>query len=430
MFETIKKIFSKSSETKSNSIITLEELPSWLDEQEKDCITRRDTASTASREQLLILEKELHQTLTEFGEEALDDEPHHHKVEQVNRHALPQFCRKIEAELKGDFSEDGEVFYQEFAGLINGCFKAYKGPGRYLHHLYPDEVKAFKQTLDQMGQELNRMTDMIRISRERLTQISDLRDILHERDVMQDESGIAITTGKQFEEQLSELTTSLSKAESDLENVTSSEEYSKYLHLQEEAEQVNSQLEKAHESFESQLRVAVPVWKRAEKAFQEQAKQTDEKNMEILIHLASSPRRDEDELSKKVAASASALFGLLDSGSLQSKNSFEKSLFTTAEEYSKKFADISTALCSLSDEQTKKKQQLDQSTIHEKKLQIVHQVDEISKMIEELNQEETKRKEKLSSLKERDTSSLKTLKEKFSLFTDGKVNLLLPEKEL
>uniref|UniRef100_UPI001BD23369 hypothetical protein n=1 Tax=Methanospirillum sp. TaxID=45200 RepID=UPI001BD23369 len=143
MFESIKKIFARSSEKKPHSEILLKDLPSWLDEKESDCISRRNDASTQSRERLLRLEQDLRQLLTEFGDES-SDEPRHHKVEQVNRHALPQFCRKIEAELKGSFSDDDEIFYQEVAGLINGCFKAYRGPGRYLHHIYPEEVKVFR----------------------------------------------------------------------------------------------------------------------------------------------------------------------------------------------------------------------------------------------------------------------------------------------
>ena len=92
MFESIKKIFSKKSEKTPKSAISLEDLPSWLDEKEADCISRRNAASTLSREQLLKLEQDLQQLLTEFGDES-SDELRHPKVEQVNRHALPQFCK-------------------------------------------------------------------------------------------------------------------------------------------------------------------------------------------------------------------------------------------------------------------------------------------------------------------------------------------------
>jgi len=428
MFESIKKIFSKTSEKAPRSAISLEDLPAWLDEKEAGCISRRNAASTSSRERLLKLEQDLHQLLTEFGEES-SDEPHHHKVEQVNRHALPQFCKKIEAELEGEFSEDDEVFYREVAGLINGCFKAYRGPGRYLHHLYPDEVKVFKQTLDHMGHELNQMTEIIRISRERLTQIADMRGLLHDRDAFSEEGLQADAEEKKFETRLSELRNELQKAESDLEQLLASDSYASFLHLEEKTGSLKQQIEKARETWESQIRIALPVWKRAAKAFQEQAKPEDEKNMEDLIQAASSPRRDDDEMARRISGAAKPLFGLLDSGAVQAKNSFEKHLFTSAEEYAKKFSEISTSLHTLSEDLNYKKQELEDNAVLEQKNHIAQTIGDAEKRIDELNQEEEKRKERLASLKEKQKSILEDLRKKLSECTEGEMDLTFPGEE-
>lgn len=429
MFESIKKIFSKTSEKSPKSVISLEDLPAWLDEKEADCISRRNTAATGSRERLLKYEQDLHQLLTEFGDES-SDEPHHHKVEQVNRHALPQFCKRIESELEGDFSDDDEVFYREVAGLINGCFKAYRGPGRYLHHLYPDEVKVFKQTLDHMGHELNQMTEIIRISRERLTQIADMRGLLHDRDAFSEEGLQAGAEEKKFETRLSELNTELQKAESDLKHLLASDSYASHLHLEEMAGSLLQQIEKARETWESQIRIALPVWKRAAKAFQEQAKPEDEKNMEDLIQAASSPRRDDDEMARRISGAAKPLFGLLDSGAVQAKNSFEKHLFTSAEEYAKKFSEISTSLHTLSEDLNSKKQELEDNAVLEQKNHIAQTIGDAEKRIDELNQEEEKRKERLVSLKEKQKSILEDIRKKLSECTEGEMDLTFPGEEL
>lgn len=428
MFESIKKIFSKTSEKAPRSAISLEDLPAWLDEKEAGCISRRNAASTSSRERLLKLEQDLHQLLTEFGEES-SDEPHHHKVEQVNRHALPQFCKKIEAELEGEFSEDDEVFYREVAGLINGCFKAYRGPGRYLHHLYPDEVKVFKQTLDYMGHELNRMTEIIRISRERLMHIAEMRALLHNRDALIEEEAQAGAEEKKCEARLYELKTDIQKAGSELERLLASDSYASYLRLEEETGQIWEQLEKARETWESQIRVALPVWKRGVKAFQEQAKPVDEKNMEDLIQAASSPRRDDDEIARLISLTAKPLFTLFESGIVQAKNSFEKHLFTNAEEYTKKFGEISICLHTLSEDLKRKKQDLEGNVLLEQKNHITQTITEAEKRIDELNQEEEKRKERLSSLKEKQRSILEELRKKFSEFTEEEMDLMLPGEE-
>lgn len=428
MFESIKKIFSKKSEKTPKSAISLEDLPSWLDEKEADCISRRNAVSTLSREQLLKLEQDLQQLLTEFGDES-SDELRHPKVEQVNRHALPQFCKKIEAELKGDFSDDDEIFYQEVAGLINGCFKAYRGPGRYLHHVYPEEVKIFRQTLDQMGHELNQMTDIIRISRERLTYISDIRSLLDEKEALAEESSHADEEKQIFEKKLNEFSGELQKTESDLEKILSSDVYASYLRLEEEVKQMSLQVEKTRESWESQIRIAVPVWKRSVKAFQEQSRSEDEKNMEELIHLATSPRRDDNKVAGQASSTAGSLFTLFDSGILQTKNSFEKQLFTSADEYSKKFIDISTGLSTLTDDLNAKMQELKANPVLEQKNQVTQNIGETEKRIDELNQEEEKRKERLSFIKERQVSILEDLKKNFSEFTAEEMDLIIPDEE-
>jgi len=428
MFESIKKIFARSSEKKPHSEILLKNLPSWLDEKESDCISRRNDASTQSRERLLRLEQDLRQLLTEFGDES-SDEPRHHKVEQVNRHALPQFCRKIEAELKGSFSDDDEIFYQEVAGLINGCFKAYRGPGRYLHHIYPEEVKVFRQTLDQMGHELNRMTDVIRISRERLTHISDMRTLIEEKNALEEEDLRSDEELQKYETRLHELDGELSKAQAELEKVLGSDIYASYLRLEEETGQQGRQLEKIRESWESQIRIAVPVWKRSAKAFQEQGRTEDEKKMEELIHLASSPRRDDEKVAGEVSSTAESLFSLFDSGTLQAKNSFEKQLFPSAEEYTKRFNEVFTGLHALSADLDAKMQDLNANPAMEQKNRAAQEIGDVKRKIDDLNREEEKRKERLSSLAERKESVLEDLKKSFSEFAGEETDLVMDGKE-
>ena len=428
MFESIKKIFARSSEKKPHSEILLKDLPSWLDEKESDCISRRNDASTQSRERLLRLEQDLRQLLTEFGDES-SDEPRHHKVEQVNRHALPQFCRKIEAELKGSFSDDDELFYQEVAGLINGCFKAYRGPGRYLHHIYPEEVKIFRQTLDQMGHELNRMTDIIRISRERLTHISDMRTFIEEKNALEEENLRSDEDLQKYETRLHELDGELAKAQAELEKILASDIYASYLRLEEDTGQQGRQLEKLHESWESQIRIAIPVWKRSAKAFQEQGRTEDEKKMEELIHLASSPRRDDEKVAGEVSSTAESLFSLFDSGTLQAKNSFEKQLFTSAEEYTKRFNEVFTGLHALSADLDAKMQDLNANPAMEQKNRAAQEIGDVKRRIDDLNREEEKRKERLSSLAERKESVLEDLKKSFSEFAGEETDLVMDGKE-
>ena len=171
------------------------------------------------------------------------------------------------------------------------------------------------------------------------------------------------------------------------------------------------------------------MWKRGVKAFQEQAKPVDEKNMEDLIQAASSPRRDDDEIARLISLTAKPLFTLFESGIVQAKNSFEKHLFTNAEEYTKKFGEISISLHTLSEDLKRKKQDLEGNVLLEQKNHITQTITEAEKRIDELNQEEEKRKERLSSLKEKQRSILEELRKKFSEFTEEEMDLMLPGEE-
>ncbi|NLV27466.1 MAG: hypothetical protein GXY48_09925 [Methanomicrobiales archaeon] len=427
MLERIRNLISKKPEPKPGKTITLDELPAWLDMQEQNCIAERSIAIKASRERIITFEQDLRQLLNEFGEESVD-EPHHHKVEQVNRHALPQFCKKIDSELEGDFSDDDEVFYQEVAGLMNGCFKAFKGPGRYLHHLYPEEIKEFRLTLDNMGHELNRMTDIIKNSREHLSHLQQVRDAFDERNEMIREFSRASEEQDKYKSTLLTLNENMENLQSDLTKLTSSSEYLNYTQLEEDIQKSEEQLHQHIESYESHLRNAVPVWKRAGKIFQEKGDDDHEKNMEDLVHMASAPRRQDDEIAQKVNTSARALFSLFENGSLQAKNTFEKHLFTTPDEYTVKLSQSVQNIHTISDDLKNKLEKRENSSVLEKKTEFNRLIENVGHEIRKVRDEESIRIERMSSMEEKMAKSLKNIQEKFDeCCHDGSI-LVEPEK--
>lgn len=428
MFDSLKKIFSKKPEPVQRESITLEQLKGWLDDQEQDCINRRMVVSARAREQLMGLKQDLQTLLTEFGEEP-GDEPRHHKVEQVNRHNLPQFCKKIETELKRDFSEDDETFYREIAGLINGCFKAYRGPGRYLHILYPDEIKAFRQTLDQMGQELNQMTDVMRISIEHLSRIEAVRDAIHEHDeiiagyeTIDDE--IASVQKRKIEQE-----SSLTHIRQELETLQSSAEYREYIDILQEMERLQKELSETREAADSLIRNSVPVWKRAGRAFAEQGRLEDERKIEDLIQKAASPRRNDAELLNYADEMSDLLFGLFDSGSLQAKNSFEKSLFSSAEVYRGKISSIRSSLIRQEEKVKNDHEKTEDSVVYRKEKQLTESIHTSEHEYAALEEEEKTLLTRKEHLIEKKTGLTSLITEKYAAFSDDAPELVLSSEE-
>jgi Skp family chaperone for outer membrane proteins len=269
----------------------------------------------------------------------------------------------------------------------------------------------------------------VRISRERLTHISDMRTFIEEKNALEEENLRSDEDLQKYETRLHELDGELAKAQAELEKILASDIYASYLRLEEDTGQQGRQLEKLHESWESQIRIAIPVWKRSAKAFQEQGRTEDEKKMEELIHLASSPRRDDEKVAGEVSSTAESLFSLFDSGTLQAKNSFEKQLFTSAEEYTKRFNEVFTGLHALSADLDAKMQDLNANPAMEQKNRAAQEIGDVKRKIDDLNREEEKRKERLSSLAERKESVLEDLKKSFSEFAGEETDLVMDGKE-
>ena len=427
MLKSIKNIFHKKQEITEVKSLTLKSLPDWLSEKEETCTSRRNEIYIKSREDLLRLEQDLKDLLDEFKEEP-SGEPRHHKVEQVNRHALPQFIKKIESELKDEFSEDDEVFYQEIAALISGCYAAYRGPGRYLHHLYPDEVKAFRQTLDQMGQELNRMTEVMRISRERLSNINNVRDALSEREDLIEESNKSAEEEKSTETRYNKSIDNLEDLKTQFSELTSSDEYHCYETKQNELIKLEKTYKEKRESVESFIRTALPVWKRVSKTFKEQKKSDEEKKVEDLIRLASSAHRSDDELLYHIKITSGIIFSLFSSGVIHTKNSFEKVLFSHEEEYLGKISGLLKGSESSLTEQDRLRDELGRSDILRKKEQLEHEIKNLETDINSMKAGLLKMKERNSGVSEKIKNNNVTLREKFAELKEEDVELDTPDE--
>ena len=149
-------------------------------------------------------------------------------MEQVNRHNLPQFKRKIESALDVTFSEDDEAYYRQVADMVDGCFKAYRGPGRYLHQIYADEVRLFRQSMDVIGKELNNLTDAIKTSRTRLQSIESVRSAKDTVHHASEESRSITSLQAEIGEKRVDLIARLAQVTADRENIVKGKEFAEY----------------------------------------------------------------------------------------------------------------------------------------------------------------------------------------------------------
>ena len=323
MFKRILQLFQSKNTNPAGCEISLVDLPAWLDTEEQSCISLRSDQINDSRELIDKARLDIIQLLKDFGSEETF-ELQHPKVEQVNRHNLPQFKRKIEDALDVKFSEDDEAYYQQVAEMINSCFKAYRGPGRYLHHLYGDEVKYFRQLMDQIGKELNQLTEAIKDSRIRLGRVDAVREALKKIKTADDELASTQQIRDEMAARRSAFVSRKNQIISEKENHAAGYEYTEYAARLAALEGEKQRTSELFEALDSLMRTALPVWRKALRIVQDKRKKDEEKILDRLIQLAVLQNYSDPNFSPLIRSTAGLLFTSIEDESIPLKNSFEK----------------------------------------------------------------------------------------------------------
>ncbi len=339
MFKRISELFKSKKAEPQKDEISREDLPGWLTTQEESCARKRSEQINESRATIDNARTDILNLLKDFGAEDTT-EPLHPKVEQVNRLNLPQFIRKIESALDVTFSEDDEIYYGQVAEMINGCFKAYKGPGRYLHHVYGTEVKLFRQSMDQIGRELNILTEIIKVSRIRIGRVVAIRQSLEQLEKVEEEMKAVSRTRDDLAGKKEVFLRQQGELSGEKETVVSSPEYLEYLGEKEAHEGEAAKVTSLFEDLDALIRTALPIWRRALRIVQDEHNREKEKALDNLIQMATLQKFGEEEFSSLTRNSADMIFPYIADGQITLKNSFEKSLFVSADEYQEEIARV------------------------------------------------------------------------------------------
>ena len=310
----------------------VEELPEWLDKEELDCINSRSEQISQSRDVIDKARDDIRTLLHDFGAEETE-ELQHPKVEQVNRLNLPQFKRKIEAALDQQFSDDDETYYRQVAEMMDGCFKAYRGPGRYLHHLYADEVKLFRQSMDLMGKELNQLTEVIKISRIRIGRIEAIRKALERYNHVDEEGSLVTHQQNDLQNKKDALVSEQNRIVAEREVISEGPEVREYTRRLQAHEEEQRRVEELQETLDSLVRTALPIWRKALRIVQDERDREKEKLLDHLIQLAVLQDFSDPAFLTLVNNTAALLFTSIENESVPLKNSFEKSLFVDDDTY-------------------------------------------------------------------------------------------------
>jgi hypothetical protein len=132
-------------------------VPSWLDGREKAAQSALHAGTDESQKKIRNAIVKLQQ-VTRTLAHAEQDAGLHPKLKSIAKNSLPQYIRAMNVSLSKEFPDGIEEFYPAAAECLKSCLNNTNGPGRYLQAVFPDEMKAIRLTIGEIGHEINTIT--------------------------------------------------------------------------------------------------------------------------------------------------------------------------------------------------------------------------------------------------------------------------------
>jgi len=284
MFRQLKELFHK--EEVPPLTLASGEIPIWITgEYSKVGKNEKDQVDVSRRNILGNIEKL--RELVEFLGNAEHEGVVHPKLEKVVEKSLPHYKKAIMAALNRQFPENSDDFYIAITECLKGCLKSSAGPGRYLIAVFPEEMKAIRAVIDQVGREINSLNPTIAEARNKVMGLDKIRQIyesyLHtceEFRQAEDQYPLLIARSLVLQDEINVLNEEISRLSQDPRMKQLDE-------LHAEGKQLKEEYERARGEFSASGTMIVHVLKRAEKVAQKDRNAALAKKIHTLAELLS-----------------------------------------------------------------------------------------------------------------------------------------------
>ncbi|HIJ06458.1 MAG: Uncharacterized protein XE11_1571 [Methanomicrobiales archaeon 53_19] len=320
MFSRLRALLGRPDTPPEAEVIPFSSLPSWLDEQENEITSRIAGKFTAPITEFDLAINSLEELIHAFEEEpsSLDEEIMlHPKVKSVLKTARPQTVRSLTQALEKKPSGDPEEYYAAATDILKGVIAAAKGPGKYLHLVYKEEMPQMRRIIKEMGRAVNDMTaalSTVTQERERIGEIRSRYQRLEEIERLLEEAEDRSQSGQERE---ASLIKDIKRAEAKLAAIST-------VLVREKLSSAERELEAALQSYAQVRAPAAGVIRRAEKLLKHHKSPTDA--LKPLQDLSERQVPDR-EISPDLEPALQTIRSLVTSGELQLKNRDEQQLF-------------------------------------------------------------------------------------------------------
>ena len=174
MFRQLKEIFRK--EEVHPLTLASGDIPGWLTDEYSIVGKKEKDHIESSRKKILGYIGNLRGLVESLG--TIEHEGVvHPKLGNVVEKSLPLYKKTITSALTREFPENPDDFYIAATECLKGCLKSSAGPGRYLMGVFPEDMKAIRAAIDQIGREINAMNPVIAEARKKEEVLNRIRQL-------------------------------------------------------------------------------------------------------------------------------------------------------------------------------------------------------------------------------------------------------------
>ncbi len=272
----------------------------------------------------------------------------HPKLKTIAKNSLPQFVRAMNSTTARELPDDPEEFYAAAAECVKNCIQNTRGPGRYLQAIFPDEMKAIRMGIDEMGRGINTINPLLAAYRQRMAEVKAARAILDEIGTLRTDYTRSEERRQRMQVRCGEITGRCTAIDTELAGLPADPAMPEVEGLKKELAVLEGRRDEALRTYSALSMTASHVFRKAEKLASRDRHApggaTLRAAMETLSdHNIPAP----DPLGAALNAAWPVTLPLIEAGQISLKNKEERSMFADTVRFTNEICDAAATFRSL-----------------------------------------------------------------------------------
>ena len=206
-----KKLFSKEEETPP--AMDFSEIAGYLKNLEKEDLEKLEAASQKSKKEVLTAIEDLKIKADSIsGAKIPDDSVVAPRVRTVVEKSLPNFSASLLKAMPQNLPENPEEYYASLVETIQAVSKCMRGQGKYIHVVFPAEMKDIKASVDVIGRAINTLNNELKPVMDKKANVVLVRGELLKTESLVSEYSSSVDT-------INELKSEISSNEDEIEKI-------------------------------------------------------------------------------------------------------------------------------------------------------------------------------------------------------------------